>query len=149
MSREKVSSTTPIETSGHRVVIVLDFSDACIRVNGFRGEKRDCGVTIRAGHGDTLSYEWRDGDGRIILTEQGTSHPSSIAARVRGIRQRIPAAPMAVRMEERHRSAGPSEPRTKTVVHECRGFGWLLLPREIRRMAEDIALQRKEAPPQN
>ena len=128
------------------MVIVLDFSDACIRVNGFRGEKRDCGVTIRAGHGDTLSYEWRDGDGRIILTEQGTSHPSSIAARVRGIRQRIPGAPMAVRMEERHRSAGPSEPRTKTVVHECRGFGWLLLPREIRRMAEDIALQRKEAP---
>jgi SNF2 family DNA or RNA helicase len=147
VSRQKVSSTTPIETSGHRAVIVLDFASACIRVNGFRGENRDCGVTIRVGHGDTLSYEWRDRDGRSILTEQGTSHPSSIAARVRGIRQRIPAAPTAVRLEERHLSAGPSEPRTKTVVRESRGFGWFLLPREIRRMAEDIALQRAEAAP--
>jgi hypothetical protein len=149
VSRQKVSSTTPIETSGHRAVIVLDFANGYIRVNGFRGEKRDCGVTIRTGHGDVLRVARPLG--RCILTEHGTSHPSSIAARVRGIRQRIPAAPAAVRLEERHLSAGPSESRTKTVVRESgvAGFGWIPLPREIRRMAEDIALQRRKKCPQN
>ncbi|HEY5705090.1 MAG TPA: hypothetical protein VIS96_05910 [Terrimicrobiaceae bacterium] len=133
----------PGDISGHRAVIVLDFANACIRVNGFRGEKRDSGVTIRAGQGDNLSYEWRDGDGRRMLVEHGTSHPSSIAARVRAIRQRIPAAPMAVGLEEPHLSAGQSGPRTKTVVREPGGFGWFLLPREIRRMAESRISERK------
>jgi hypothetical protein len=45
VAREKVSVLTPRESSSHRAVIVLDFANACIRVNGFRGEKRDCGVT--------------------------------------------------------------------------------------------------------
>jgi hypothetical protein len=124
VSRQKVSSTTPIETSGHRAVIVLDFANGYIRVNGFRGEKRDGGVTIRTGHGDTLSYEWRDPDGRCILA--------------------------AVRLEERHLSAGPSESRTKTVVRESgvAGFGWIPLPREIRRMVRRISLSsgRKKCP---
>ena len=121
-------------------MIVLDFANACIRVNGFRGEKRDCGMTIRVEHGGILSYEWRDGDERRIQIEQGTRHPSSIAARVRGIRQRIPATPDSLRLEERHPSAGASESRTRTVVREAGAYGWFLLPREIQRMAEDIAL---------
>lgn len=125
-------------------MIVLDFANACIRVNGFRGEKRDCGVTIRVEDGGTLSYEWRDGDERRMQIEQGTRHPSSIAARVRGIRQRIPATPDSLRLEERHPSAGASESRTRTVVREAGAYGWFLLPREIERMAEDIALQRAE-----
>jgi hypothetical protein len=143
---KKVSARTPRESSSHRhrAVIVLDFANACIRVNGFRGEKRDCGVTIRVEDGGTLSYEWRDGDERRIQIEQGTSHPSSIAARVRGIRQRIPATPDSLRLEERHPSAGASQSRTRTVVREAGAYGWFLLPREIERMAEDIALQRAE-----
>jgi SNF2 family DNA or RNA helicase len=143
--QEKISLKTPAESSSHRAVIVLDFASACIRVNGFRGEKRDCGVTIRVEHERTLLYEWRDGDGRRILIERGTRHPSSIAARVRAIRQRIPAAPNSVRLEERHLSGSASESRTRTVARDVGAYGWFLLPREIHRMAEDIALERTEA----
>jgi hypothetical protein len=41
LAREKISVRTPRKSSSHRAVIVLDFANACIRVNGFRGEKRD------------------------------------------------------------------------------------------------------------
>ena len=78
------------------------------------------------GFREEASYEWHDGDGRRIQIEQATRHPSSIAARVRGIRQRIPAASDSFRLEERHPSAGASESRIRTVVREADAYGWFL-----------------------
>ena len=77
------------------------------------------------GFREEASYEWHDGDGRRIQIEQATRHPSSIAARVRGIRQRIPAASDSFRLEERHlRRLGES--RIRTVVREADAYGWFL-----------------------